>query len=239
MTANSRPSSTAADAPLADDHVTMYLVTVKHVKVKSSCAREKIETTMRSDAGNTSFFFLVFFLVFVFHFFFTLFCFVFFSCFFRFFFCFFFFFFFSIFPFFSPFFSLSRWLGTPLLQRKNKKKKKKKRRKRCTVCPISQGEPRVKQYQPKSDHKDYQLQENHSRLQQSGEERDPMQNNHQNSGDSKKEEAERIELEKFPNSNPFVIWAMNFKIEVCSCYGSPAGAMVWINEIDSAKNVDV
>ena len=37
VTANSRPSSTAADAPLADDHVTMIL-----------------ETTMRSDAGSTA-----------------------------------------------------------------------------------------------------------------------------------------------------------------------------------------
>ena len=46
---NSRPSSMATDAPLADDHVTMYLVTVPHVK-RSSCARVKIETTMRSDA---------------------------------------------------------------------------------------------------------------------------------------------------------------------------------------------
>ena len=37
VTANIRPSSTAADAPLADDHVTMFL-----------------ETTMRSDAGSTA-----------------------------------------------------------------------------------------------------------------------------------------------------------------------------------------
>ena len=37
VTANSRPSSIAADAPLADDHVTMFL-----------------ETTMRSDAGSTA-----------------------------------------------------------------------------------------------------------------------------------------------------------------------------------------
>ena len=112
-----------------------------------------------------------------------------------------------------------------------------KKRRRCTVGPVSQGEPRVKQYQPNSDHKDYQLQENHSRLQQPGEERDPVHNNHQNSGVSKKE-AERIELEKFPNSNSFVIWAMNFKIEVCSNYSSPTGVVVWMNEIDSAKNVD-
>ena len=67
---------------------------------------------------------------------------------------------------------------------------------------------------------------------------DPMQRNHQNSGDPKKKEAERIELEKFPNSDSFVTWTMNFKIEVCANYSSPTGAMVWINEIESAKNVD-
>ena len=49
MTANSRPSSTAAIAPLADDYVTMYLV-----KRKTACARVKIETTMRSDVGSTA-----------------------------------------------------------------------------------------------------------------------------------------------------------------------------------------
>ena len=54
MTANSRPSSTAAVAPLADDYVTTFLVTVPHVKRKSSCACVKIETTMRSDAGSTA-----------------------------------------------------------------------------------------------------------------------------------------------------------------------------------------
>ena len=53
VTANSRPSSTAADAPLADDYVTMYLVTVPHVKRKPSCACVKIETTMVSDACET------------------------------------------------------------------------------------------------------------------------------------------------------------------------------------------
>ena len=37
VTANTRPSSTAADAPRVDDHVTMFL-----------------ETTMRSDAGSTA-----------------------------------------------------------------------------------------------------------------------------------------------------------------------------------------
>ena len=53
VTANIRPSSTAADAPLADDYVATFLVTVPHAKRKSPCARVKIETTMRSDAGST------------------------------------------------------------------------------------------------------------------------------------------------------------------------------------------
>ena len=50
VTANSRPSSTAADAPLADDHATMFLVTVPFFQGKPSCACVKIETTLRSDA---------------------------------------------------------------------------------------------------------------------------------------------------------------------------------------------
>ena len=54
VTANSRLSSTAAIAPLADDCATMFLVTVPHVKRKSSCACVKIETTMMSDAGSTA-----------------------------------------------------------------------------------------------------------------------------------------------------------------------------------------
>ena len=37
VTANSRPSSTAAVAPLADDHATTFLVTVPHVKKKIMC----------------------------------------------------------------------------------------------------------------------------------------------------------------------------------------------------------
>ena len=48
VTANTRPSSTAAVAPLADDYVTMFLVTVRHEKRKTPCARVKIETTMTS-----------------------------------------------------------------------------------------------------------------------------------------------------------------------------------------------
>ena len=53
VTANTRPSSIAANAPRADDYVLTFLVTVPHVK-RSSCARVKIETTMRSDAGSTA-----------------------------------------------------------------------------------------------------------------------------------------------------------------------------------------
>ena len=54
VTANTRLSSTAADAPLADDYVTTYLVTVPQFKRKSPCAHVKIETTMRSDAGSSA-----------------------------------------------------------------------------------------------------------------------------------------------------------------------------------------
>ena len=49
-----RLSSTAAVAPLADDHATTFLVTVPRVERKTSCACVKVETTMRSDAGSTS-----------------------------------------------------------------------------------------------------------------------------------------------------------------------------------------
>ena len=52
--AKSRLSSTAAVAPLADDYVTTFLVTMPHVKRKSSCACVKFETTVRSDAGSTA-----------------------------------------------------------------------------------------------------------------------------------------------------------------------------------------
>ena len=53
VTANFRPNSTAAVAPLTHDHVTTLLVTVPHVKRKSSCACAKVQTTKRSGAGNT------------------------------------------------------------------------------------------------------------------------------------------------------------------------------------------
>ena len=54
VTANTRPTSTAADAPLVDDYVTMFFVIVSHAKRKLTCARVKFETTMRSDAGSTA-----------------------------------------------------------------------------------------------------------------------------------------------------------------------------------------
>ena len=54
VTANTRPSSTATDAPVEDDYATMFLVTVPHDKRETPCARVKIETTMRSGAGSTA-----------------------------------------------------------------------------------------------------------------------------------------------------------------------------------------
>ena len=59
---------------------------------------------------------------------------------------------------------------------------------------------------------DYQQEENYFRYFQPG---GPVQRNQQNSGVPKKKEADKIEFEKFPNSNSFVIWKMNFKSEVC------------------------
>ena len=61
----------------------------------------------------------------------------------------------------------------------------------------------------------------------------------QNSGVLLTEEAERIEFEKFLKSNSFVIWKMNFKHEVCCSSSSfPTHALLWINEIDSARNME-
>ena len=65
-----------------------------------------------------------------------------------------------------------------------------------------------------------------------------MQSNQQNSGVPKKKEADRIEFEKFPNSNTFVIWKMNLQREVCSSSSFSREAVVWINETDSARNMD-
>ena len=73
--------------------------------------------------------------------------------------------------------------------------------------------------------KDYQQDENY-------------QSNQQNSGVPQKKEAEQIGFEKFPGSNSCVIWKVLFKIEVCSSSSFPKEAMGWINEIDSARNMD-
>ena len=86
-------------------------------------------------------------------------------------------------------------------------------------------------------HRDYQLQENHRRLQQPGE-MDLVQSSQQNSGVPKKKEAERIEFEMLQNSKTFVMWKMNFKSEFCSSSSFPAEAMVWIKEVDSARHID-
>ena len=47
-----------------------------------------------------------------------------------------------------------------------------------------------------------------------------------------------MEVEKCPNSNTLVMWMVNFKSEVCSGTSFPAEAMVCINDIDSANNMD-
>ena len=53
-----------------------------------------------------------------------------------------------------------------------------------------------------------------------------------------RKKTERIVFGKFPNSTTFVIWKMNFKSEYCSSSSFPTEATVWINEIDSARNMD-
>ena len=68
--------------------------------------------------------------------------------------------------------------------------------------------------------------------------RDPTQSSQQNSGVTKKKEAARIEFEKILYSNSFVIWKMHFASEFCSSSSFPTEAMVWINEIDSARNMN-
>ena len=41
-----------------------------------------------------------------------------------------------------------------------------------------------------------------------------------------------------PNSTTFVIWNTNFKSDVCSSSGFPTEAMVWIDDVDSSRNMD-
>ena len=66
--------------------------------------------------------------------------------------------------------------------------------------------------------------------------RDPTQSSQQNSGVTKKKEAARIEFEKSLFQTPS--WKMNFESEFCSSSSFPTEAMVWINEIDSARNMN-
>ena len=49
----------------------------------------------------------------------------------------------------------------------------------------------------------------------------PVQSNQQNSGTLRKKEGDGSEFEKFPNSNTFVIWKMNFKSGVCPISSFP------------------
>ena len=54
----------------------------------------------------------------------------------------------------------------------------------------------------------------------------------------KKKEAERMKFETLPNSTTFEIWKLNFKSEVRSSSSFPMDAMLWINEVDSAKSMN-
>ena len=53
-----------------------------------------------------------------------------------------------------------------------------------------------------------------------------------------KKESERMEFQKFPDSTTFAIWKMNFKSDVFPSSSFPTEAKVWINEIDSAWDMD-
>ena len=65
-----------------------------------------------------------------------------------------------------------------------------------------------------------------------------MLSDRHDSGVPKKKYADKIEFEKFLKSNTLVIWKTNFKSEGCSSSSVPTEAMVWINEINSARNMD-
>ena len=55
---------------------------------------------------------------------------------------------------------------------------------------------------------------------------------------SKKKEAEKLDFEAWPTwVNIFRIWRINFRSEDSSSASRPTEAMVWINEIESAKSV--
>ena len=64
----------------------------------------------------------------------------------------------------------------------------------------------------------------------------PLQSNQQISGVPKKEEAEKHEFEKFPNPNSFVVLKINFTSAFAPHF--PSEAATWINDIDSARNID-
>ena len=53
---------------------------------------------------------------------------------------------------------------------------------------------------------------------------------------SKKEVGETFELESWHDFWNFKICRMDFRSEVSSCASRPVEAMVWINEIESAKS---
>ena len=63
-----------------------------------------------------------------------------------------------------------------------------------------------------------------------------MLSNQQNSGVPTKKEAKRIEFENLPFLTTFVFWKM--KSEVAPAQVFPTEAMVWINELESVRNID-
>ena len=52
-----------------------------------------------------------------------------------------------------------------------------------------------------------------------------------------KTEVEKLEFERCPTPSNFEVWKMNFK-KVCSGASYPSGAIIWINENESALPMD-
>ena len=52
-----------------------------------------------------------------------------------------------------------------------------------------------------------------------------------------KKKAQQLEFEACPDVRKFKIFRMNFRSEVSSCASRPIEAMVWMNEIESAKSI--
>ena len=50
--------------------------------------------------------------------------------------------------------------------------------------------------------------------------------------------SDQMESEKFLNFNSFVIWKMNFMSGVFSSPSFPTEATVWVNDIDSAREMN-